>query len=66
LRSSLGTRYDSRAGSFDWDYNMKVLEKDPKLKIIHAAEYKKWRETGMAFVENESDYSIPNVTLSEG
>ncbi|CAL8122484.1 unnamed protein product [Orchesella dallaii] len=66
LRASLGTRYDSRAGAFDWDYNMKVLEKDPKLRIIHATEYKKWRETGMAFVENESDYSQPNVTLSEG
>jgi len=66
LRSSLGTRYDSRAGAFDWDYNMKVLEKDPKLRIIHATEYKKWRETGMSFVENESDYSQPNVTLSEG
>jgi len=66
LRSSLGTRYDSRTGAFDWDYNMKVAEKDPKLKIINPTEYKKWRETGMAFVEQESDYSIPNCTLSEG
>lgn len=66
LRSSLGTRYDSRTGAFDWDYNMKLIEKDPKLKIIHATEYKKWRETGMAFIEQESDYSQPNLTLTEG
>lgn len=45
---------------------MKLAEKHPKLKIIQAAEYKHWRETGMAFVEPEADYSQPNVTLNEG
>lgn len=61
LRIYLGTRYDSRVRIFDWDYHMRLCEQG--ISIIHAVEYKTWRGSGMAFVDDDSEYSQPNVTL---
>jgi dynein assembly factor 3 len=39
-------RYDHRRNLYDWDFQMYVKECAP---YIHPNEYKKWRETGLAF-----------------
>ncbi|CAG7838252.1 unnamed protein product [Allacma fusca] len=64
LRYHLGSRYDSRAGVFDWDYHMRL--KDLGIDIISSVEYKNWRGKGMAFTDYDSEYSQPNVTLCSG
>ncbi|KAJ8026548.1 Dynein assembly factor 3, axonemal [Holothuria leucospilota] len=64
LRAYLQARYDSRAGAFDWDYNMKLVERDAD--IIHKTEYSRWRNTGVAFELREASYIIPNKTLASG
>ena len=64
LRQYLGVRYDSRQGAYDWEYSMKLI---PNAKIIHWAEYKHWREYGVAFRKREDNsYEIPNKTLASG
>ncbi|XP_022244065.1 dynein assembly factor 3, axonemal-like isoform X2 [Limulus polyphemus] len=62
LRHLLGPRFDSRDGVFDWDYNMKILNKGAS--IISSSEYKYWRKTGIAFHLREGDYNGPNKTLT--
>ncbi|XP_076309292.1 dynein axonemal assembly factor 3 isoform X2 [Tachypleus tridentatus] len=62
LRHLLGTRFDSRDGVFDWDYNMKMLDKGAS--TISLPEYKYWRNTGIAFNLREGDYNEPNKTLA--
>ncbi|XP_013396625.1 dynein assembly factor 3, axonemal [Lingula anatina] len=64
LRQYLGTRYDARNGVFDWDYNMKLVERGAK--IIHKSEYNRWRNTGVAFEIREGNYEFPNKTLASG
>ena len=64
LRKHLQTRYDSRSGSYDWDYNMKLLDRGAN--IIFNRDYSKWRETGVAFQVRESTYETPNRTLASG
>ena len=64
LRSYLGVRYDSRDGLFDWDYNMKLLE---KTNLISCYEYCIWRREGLAFnIRADALYSTPNRSLSSG
>lgn len=64
LRKSLGVRYDSREGAFDWDYSMNLSD---KAKMIRWNEYKKWREDGVAFRKRrDSSYEVPNKTLASG
>lgn len=64
LRSYLGVRYDSRDGLFDWDYNMKLLE---KTNLISCYEYCMWRREGLAFnIRTDALYSTPNRSLSSG
>ena len=64
LRKHLQVRYDSRSGAFDWDYNMKLLERGAN--IIYSPDYAKWRESGVAFVVREGTYDVPNRTLASG
>ncbi|XP_038079414.1 dynein assembly factor 3, axonemal-like [Patiria miniata] len=64
LRRYLSTRYDSRVGAYDWDYNMKLLDRGAG--IIHKKEYSYWRETGSAFSVREGTYDVPNKTLASG
>ncbi|XP_062506308.1 dynein axonemal assembly factor 3-like, partial [Corticium candelabrum] len=61
LRHSLKTRYDSRMGVFDWDYSMRLHD---KTSIVHSREYKKWRETGVAFAFREGGCTVPNRSLA--
>jgi len=64
VRQHLGTRYDSRANAYDWDYTMKLKEKAP---IVNFREYKTWRESGVAFeLRDDSAYEISNRTLASG
>ncbi|XP_022107212.1 dynein assembly factor 3, axonemal-like isoform X2 [Acanthaster planci] len=64
LRHYLANRYDSRVGVYDWDYNMKLLDRGAG--IIHKKEYSYWRETGSAFSVREGTYDVPNKTLASG
>ncbi|PSN38353.1 Dynein assembly factor 3 [Blattella germanica] len=47
LRKHLGTRYDNRAGVFDWDYHMVLKPRGAEL--VTSQEYKLWRNSGVAF-----------------
>ncbi|XP_014242376.1 dynein assembly factor 3, axonemal [Cimex lectularius] len=65
LRKSLETRYDAKLGVFDWDYHMKLKEKEGT-EVINSIEYKQWRNTGVAFTWLETEYSLTNPTLALG
>ncbi|XP_037955707.1 dynein assembly factor 3, axonemal homolog [Teleopsis dalmanni] len=62
LRKDLGIRYDFREGSFDWDLNMVLKERDAKQ--LCPQEYSYWRETGIAFTFPEYEQCMPNKTYS--
>ncbi|XP_014784911.1 dynein axonemal assembly factor 3 [Octopus bimaculoides] len=64
LRSYLQTRYDTKMNAFDWDYHMRLVEKEAD--VIDKHEYKKWRNIGVAFENRDGDYVLPNTTLASG
>jgi len=66
MHQHLGQRYDVRQNIYDWDYSMRLIDRTPSASIISSAEYKKWRETGVAFADFDSEYSQPNVSLATG
>ncbi|XP_021420940.2 dynein assembly factor 3, axonemal [Oncorhynchus mykiss] len=61
VRQHLGTRYDSRAGCFDWDLTMKLHQKG--CGVINKQHYKLWRERGVAFEMREGIYQMANESL---
>ena len=63
MRTLLKTRYDSRSNTFDWDYAMKLLERQ-NAGIINKRIYSQWRETGNAFELRDANYNCPNFTLA--
>ncbi|CAH2074726.1 unnamed protein product, partial [Iphiclides podalirius] len=63
LRHSLGTRYDTRAGVYDWDYHMRLKEVAGR---VCYQEYRHFREHGVAFTWLETEVCRPNVTFSAG
>lgn len=63
-RQYLGVRYDTRTNVYDWDYNMKLVQRDADIINIH--EYKLWRNSGVAFEVREGDYDVPNKTMASG
>ncbi|KAJ3301926.1 Dynein assembly factor 3, axonemal [Kappamyces sp. JEL0829] len=63
-RKYLGRRFDSRENIFDWDYSMKLLERDPAASIIHRQEYCKWRMHGNAHELRDSHYEHSNRTMA--
>ena len=64
MRQFLGTRYDYQKGAFDWDYNMRLCERNSQInKVISPGDYCKWRALGNAFEMREADYSETNKTL---
>ncbi|KAK9502068.1 hypothetical protein O3M35_012671 [Rhynocoris fuscipes] len=65
VRKYLGTRYDSKAGLFDWDYYFNIKEMKNG-ELVNAREYKHWRSTGVAFTWPEKEYSVSNGTLAVG
>ncbi|XP_050305115.1 dynein axonemal assembly factor 3 homolog [Anthonomus grandis grandis] len=61
LRKSLGIRYDSKEGAFDWDLHMRMHPIGGKQ--VCNQEYKSFRRTGVAFTWLESEVSRPNRSL---
>ncbi|XP_076115197.1 dynein axonemal assembly factor 3-like [Mytilus galloprovincialis] len=64
LQRDLGVRYDTRDNVFDWDYHMRLIEREGD--IIHAREYKNWRKYGIAYEPRDGNYDVPNRTLASG
>lgn len=64
MRKYLGVRYDTRLNVFDWDYQMRLAQRDADIINVH--EYKNWRNTGVAFEVREADYDVPNKTVASG
>lgn len=62
IQQHLAFRYDSRAGAFDWDLNMRL--KDYGAQQICPQEYQHWRETGIAFTFPEYRQKCPNKTVA--
>ncbi|XP_026501549.2 dynein axonemal assembly factor 3 [Vanessa tameamea] len=63
IRQSLGVRYDSRMGIYDWDYHMRMKEVASQICF---QEYKHFREHGVAFTWLETEVCRPNVSLAAG
>ncbi|XP_018576816.1 dynein assembly factor 3, axonemal homolog [Anoplophora glabripennis] len=61
LRKSLGIRYDSKIGAFDWDLHMRFHSIGGKQ--VCTQEYKNFRLNGVAFSWLESEVSKPNRSL---
>ncbi|CAM9955655.1 unnamed protein product [Rangifer tarandus platyrhynchus] len=65
LRQYLGSRYDARRGVSDWDLHMKLHDRGAR--VIHTREFRRWRDTGVAFeLRDSSAYHVPNRTLASG
>nr|XP_010960196.2 dynein axonemal assembly factor 3 [Camelus bactrianus] len=65
LRHYLGSRYDARRGVSDWDLHMKLHDRGAR--VIHTREFRRWRDTGVAFeLRDSSAYHVPNRTLASG
>uniref|UniRef100_A0A8C9BMD0 Dynein axonemal assembly factor 3 n=2 Tax=Phocoena sinus TaxID=42100 RepID=A0A8C9BMD0_PHOSS len=65
LRHYLGSRYDARRGVSDWDLHMKLHDRGAR--AIHTSEFRRWRDTGVAFeLRDSSAYHVPNRTLASG
>ncbi|XP_060223121.1 dynein axonemal assembly factor 3 isoform X2 [Meriones unguiculatus] len=65
VRHYLGSRYDARRGVADWDLSMKLHDRGAQ--VIHIQEFRRWRDTGVAFeLRDSSAYHVPNRTLASG
>lgn len=64
LRATMGVRFDTRSGAFDWDLQMKL--KEYGAKTICGQEYSYFRETGIAFTFPEFEQCQPNKTFAVG
>ncbi len=58
-RIYFGQRYDSKDNLMDWDFHFRLNARN-----IHKKEYLKWRQSGIAFVASDEDYSVPNRTMA--
>jgi len=63
LRHQLGNRYDAKGGVFDWDYRYGLIATGGDADLVHLKQYKRWRETGVAFEFGDCTYDAPNRTL---
>ncbi|KAJ3276905.1 Dynein assembly factor 3, axonemal [Terramyces sp. JEL0728] len=63
LRTFLKSRYDSRDNVFDWDYNMKLLDGDPRKRVVHKKQYCKWRNTGSWYLLRSNQTQV-NKTMA--
>lgn len=63
LRTYFKTRFDSRKNAFDWDFQMKLTERQ-NASIIHNRIYSYWRDTGNAYELRDANYNCPNLTLA--
>nr|KAF6406598.1 dynein axonemal assembly factor 3 [Molossus molossus] len=65
IRHYLGSRYDARRGVSDWDLHMKLHDRGAR--VIHINEFRRWRDTGVAFeLRDSSAYQVPNRTMASG
>jgi dynein assembly factor 3 len=65
LRTYFGTRYDVRKNAYDWDFQMKLIERK-NCAIINNRVYSKWRDTGVGYELRDSVYDTANKTLASG
>jgi dynein assembly factor 3 len=65
LRAYFGTRYDSRANAYDWDFAMKLTDRK-NASIINNRIYSRWRESGVAYEIRDAAYDRANKTLASG
>ena len=65
LRNYFSTRYDVRTNAFDWDFQMKLMDRK-NCAIINNRVYSSWRNTGVAYELRDSAYDTPNKTLASG
>ena len=63
VRHLLGDRYDARQGTFDWDYRYGLKDSGGDADLVHLKQYKRWRDTGIAFEFGDQVYEAPNRTL---
>lgn len=64
-RKYYDARYDARSNVDDWDYNMKMTDYEPHLKIVHTIQWKDWRDRGVAYEWGVGgEYRAPNRTLA--
>ncbi|KDO30945.1 hypothetical protein SPRG_04133 [Saprolegnia parasitica CBS 223.65] len=63
LRHFYENRYDYRANLFDWDYTMS-LKKIDQASVIHARQFKEWRNSGIAFEFGDQTYTSPNRSMA--
>lgn len=61
LRKSLGVRYDSKIGAFDWDLHMRL--KPNGGQQVCNQEYQNFRLLGLAFTWLETEASKPNRSM---
>ncbi|KAF7286149.1 dynein axonemal assembly factor 3 [Rhynchophorus ferrugineus] len=61
LRKTLGVRYDSKLGAFDWDLHMRYHMIGGKQ--VCNQEYRSFRLNGIAFSWLESEASLPNRSM---
>ncbi|OAF69221.1 Dynein assembly factor 3, axonemal [Intoshia linei] len=61
-RDYYGCRYDNREGAYDWDYFMKLKEFEKGR--IGTLNYRNWRETGNAFLNDIQKPKINKTQLS--
>uniref|UniRef100_A0A1I8H6E3 PH domain-containing protein n=1 Tax=Macrostomum lignano TaxID=282301 RepID=A0A1I8H6E3_9PLAT len=65
LRQHLGVRYDAIPNVFDWDHQMRLVER-PNGAQVSRPEYLHWRTKGVAFRLREAAYDASNRTLCSG
>ncbi|KAG7398247.1 Dynein assembly factor 3, axonemal [Phytophthora boehmeriae] len=63
LRHYYEVRYDYRDNLIDWDYTMN-LKKIENASVIHARQYREWRNSGVAFEFGDQTYTVPNRTMA--
>ncbi|KAJ1431636.1 hypothetical protein B484DRAFT_395391 [Ochromonadaceae sp. CCMP2298] len=59
-RGLYAERFDARKGLSDWDYQAGIKS---TASIVHAKQYREWRNTGLAYEFGDQTYSEPNRTL---
>jgi dynein assembly factor 3, axonemal len=63
LRAYFQQRYDSRSNAYDWDFSMKIIERE-HASIINRRCYSRWRETGIAYELRDTTYDHSNKTMA--
>ena len=55
-------RYDARQNVHDYDYHMRLA--DAGGTLIHAAHFREWRDSGLAYQFRDASYPAPNRSLA--